>query len=154
MIIITRTDPRDPDATALLQQSHALMRELFTPDQNNFLEIDALCLPDVLFYTAREKGEMLGTAALALKQGYGEVKSMFVTDAARGKGVAAALLRQLEDTARDAKLPLIRLETGVGLDAAHRLYKRQGFYDCPVFGDYEENGASIFMEKPLDGTRD
>lgn len=149
MIIIAETDPREPAATALLQQSHALMQSLFPPEDNSYLSIDALCADNIHFYTARENGTLLGTGAVALYDDYAEVKSMFTAEAARGKGAAAAILRQIEDTARDAKVPWLKLETGNVLHAAHRLYARQGFTPCGPFGPYTENSSSIFMEKPL-----
>jgi len=92
---------------------------------------DALCADHIHFYTARENGVILGTGAVALMQDYAEVKSMFTAEAARGKGAAAAILRQIEDTARDAKAPILKLETGNVLHAAHRLYARQGFTPSP-----------------------
>ncbi len=149
MIIVEQTDPHAPQATALLQQSHALMQELFPPEDNFYLSIDDLCAPNIAFFTAREGGAMLGTGALAVQDGYGEVKSMFVTEAARGKGVAAALLRQIEDEARARNLPWLRLETGDVLHTAHRLYERHGFTRCGRFGDYPEAASSVFMEKRL-----
>ena len=149
MIIVAETDPRAPDAAALLKQSHELMKRLFPPEDNSYLEIDALCADHIHFYTARENGVILGTGAVALMQDYAEVKSMFTAEAARGKGAAAAILRQIEDTARDAKAPILKLETGNVLHAAHRLYARQGFTPCGPFGPYTANSSSIFMEKPL-----
>ncbi|MEJ6396917.1 GNAT family N-acetyltransferase [Yoonia sp. 208BN28-4] len=149
MIIIALTDPHEPQATALLKQSHALMESLFPPEDNFYLDINDLTADHIRFYTAREGQEVLGTGALAIKSDYGEVKSMFVSEAARGKGVAAALLRQIEDTARDEGLPILKLETGNVLHAAHRLYERHGFTKCGAFGDYADAKSSIFMEKPL-----
>jgi putative acetyltransferase len=149
MIIVERTDPHHPQATALLQQSHALMQRLFPPEDNYYLEIDDLVAPDIYFFTAREGDTFLGTGALRLKPDYGEVKSMFVSEAARGKGVAAALLRQIEDTAREEGITILKLETGNVLHAAHRLYARHGFTDCSVFGDYVTAKSSLFMEKQL-----
>lgn len=148
-LIVAESDPRDPAATALLQASHALMEELFPSESNNSLSIDALCAPNITFFTARKAGQTIGTGALALKEGYGEVKSMFTAPQARGSGAGAALLRAIEDRARDAGLPYLRLETGNTLHAAHRLYQRQGFVFCERFGDYAEHPASLFMEKPL-----
>ena len=149
MIIVARTDPHHPQATALLKQSHALMQSLFPPEDNFYLDIDDLVAPNIHFYTARMGDDILGTGALMVKADYGEVKSMFVSESARGKGVAAALLRQIEDTARDEGLTMLKLETGDVLHAAHRLYARHGFTECGVFGDYVTAKSSIFMEKAL-----
>lgn len=149
MIKIERSDPREAGATALLHQSHALMQSLFAPEDNHFLDIEALCADDIRFFTARTGSDVIGTAALAIKDGYGEIKSMFVDEAARGTGAADALMRQLEDQARDEDLPLLRLETGDVLHAAHKLYARHGFTLCGPFGDYALTDASVFMEKRL-----
>lgn len=149
MIIVEKTDPHHPQATALLKQSHALMESLFPPEDNFYLDIEELCADHIHFLTAREGDQILGTGALAVKEGYGEVKSMFVDDTARGKGIADALMRAIEDAAIDAKLPMLKLETGNVLYAAHKLYRRHGFTDCGVFGEYVEANSSIFMEKAL-----
>ncbi|MCB1331976.1 MAG: GNAT family N-acetyltransferase, partial [Maritimibacter sp.] len=90
-----------------------------------------------------------GTAALADKGTYGEVKSMFVAEAARGLGVGAALLDAVEAEARARGLPALMLETGNLLHAAHRLYARAGFTECGRFGDYPDAKTSLFMEKRL-----
>ena len=149
MIIVEPGDPHHPQATALLRQSHALMQSLFAPEDNHFLSIDALVAPDIRFFVARRDGQIIGTAALRIMPGYGEVKSMFVAEEARGSGAADALLRQVEDEARAARLPWLRLETGDLLHAAHKVYARHGFVPCDPFGDYAANASSIFMEKPL-----
>ncbi len=149
MIVVGRTDPRDPQATALLQASHALMQALFAPDENHFLSIDALCSEDVHFFTAREGDVILGTGAIKVNKDMAEVKSMFVAETARGRGVADAILRALEDRARELRLHWLRLETGDVLQAAHRLYARHGFLSCGPFGNYTENASSVFMEKRL-----
>ena len=152
-LIVEQTDPRDPAATALLHASHALMQSLFNPEENHFLSIEALCGDDVYFFTARDGAAMIATGALALRGAahapYGEVKSMFTDEAARGKGAAAAILRAIEDQARALGLPALNLETGNTLHAAHRLYARHGFEVCGPFGDYAPMPTSVFMHKPL-----
>ena len=146
---VTRGDPRAPEAVALLEQSHALMQELFDPEDNHYLEIDALCVPTIHFFVAKLDGKILGCAALANKQTYGEIKSMFVDPASRGSGLADALMEALIADAKDQELPAIHLETGDLLKAAHRLYARHGFAICGPFGEYEESKASVFMTKAL-----
>ncbi|MEM6587527.1 MAG: GNAT family N-acetyltransferase [Pseudomonadota bacterium] len=149
MIIVEEADPRSPGPRALLEASHALMKEMFPPEENYFLDIEELCDPDVAFFAARRGDKTLGTGALAMKGKYAEVKSMFTSPEARGKGVAAAILRALEDTARARNIAMLKLETGDPLDAAVRLYERAGFTRCAIFGDYAPNSSSVYMEKPL-----
>ncbi len=149
MLLVEPADPRTPGPKALLEASHALMQDLFPPEDNYALDIDALCAPDIHFFNAREGDVILGAGALAVREGYGEVKSMFTAPEGRGRGVAAALLRQIEDQARALDLPVLRLETGEALDAAIRLYERHGFRRCGIFGAYQPNETSVFMEKRL-----
>lgn len=143
-------DPRDPAATGLLRASHLLMSSLFPSEANHYLSIDALCGPDIRFFVARRAGASLGCGALALKEGYGEVKSVFVAPEARGAGAGALIVKRLEAEARAEGLPLLRLETGDKLASAHALYERLGFKWRGVFGEYEDGPHSLFMEKRLD----
>ena len=142
-------DPRDPAAAALLAASHALMQSLYPAEDNHYLSIDALCGSDIRFFIAKNRGATVGCAALAIRGGYGEVKSMFVDPAARGSGAGDALLARLKQEARAEGLHLLRLETGNTLHAAHRLYLRHGFAMCGPFGEYAANATSVFMETPL-----
>jgi len=148
-IAVRRGDPRETGATALLQESHSLMESLFPPEDNHYLSLDALCLPDVDFFVAEADGQCLGTIALAHKDDYAEVKSMFVAPAARGQGVARILLAHLEKAARSKGVGLLRLETGSLLTAAIALYTAQGFQPRGPFGEYVVNDTSVFLEKSL-----
>lgn len=150
---IAATDPRDAQATALLQASHLLMQSMFPAESNHYLSIDALCAPHIHFLTATRtdlaETATLGCGALAAMEGYGEIKSMFVAPEARGAGAGEAILRELETIARGLHLPVLRLETGDTLHAAHRLYERVGFSYRGPFGAYEAGPHSVFMEKKL-----
>ncbi|MEQ3625551.1 MAG: GNAT family N-acetyltransferase [Celeribacter sp.] len=139
--------PTEAGARALLAASHALMQQMFPAESNHYLSVEALAGPDVRFFVVERDGQPLGCAALALRDGYGEVKSLFVAPEARGSGTGGLLMRALEEAARTARLPLIRLETGDTLDAARRLYARHGFVERGPFGDYAEDPRSVFMER-------
>ncbi len=146
-LVIERGDPRE--AQALLEASHAMMLELFTPEANHFLSLDALAAPDIEFFVARLDGNAVGCGALAVREGYGEIKSMFVDPDSRGAGVAAGLMASLEAEAMAHGLAMLRLETGTLLDAAQALYQRHGFSVCGPFGSYSDHPHSVFMEKRL-----
>jgi putative acetyltransferase len=42
------------------------------------------------------------------------------------------------------------LETGYRQESAIRLYERLGYKKCGAFGDYKDDGVSVFMEKELE----
>ena len=133
----------------MLEASHAMMLELFDPEANHFLSLDALRGADIRFFIAWLDGHVAGCGALALRAGYGEIKSMFVDPETRRAGIARRLMDRLESEARALGLPLLRLETGNLLDAAHALYLRHGFELRGPFGDYPAHPQSVFMEKRL-----
>jgi putative acetyltransferase len=145
--VIERGDPRE--AQALLEASHAMMLALFDPEANHFLSIEALATPDIRFFVARLDGRVAGCGALARRDGYGEIKAMFVDPSIRRAGIAAALMARLEAEARHQQLEILRLETGNLLEPAIALYQRCGFAFCGPFGDYPEHPQSVFMEKRL-----
>ncbi|PLS21782.1 GNAT family N-acetyltransferase [Neptunicoccus cionae] len=146
---VQKGDPRSPEATRLLQASHALMNELFPAESCHYLEIEDLCTPEITFLVVKDGTETIGCGALANKGEYGELKSMFTTPEARGKGAADALITELVKIAQEQNLPMVRLETGDKLTAAHKLYQKHGFTFRGPFGDYPEHPASLFMERTL-----
>jgi len=146
---IAPADPLAPGPAALLAAAQALQAEIYPPENNFSLPTAALAAPEIRFLAATEGDLVLGVGALKVAGGYGEVKSMFTAPEARGRGVAEAILAALEALARAEGLTAMKLETGDELAAAVRLYERVGFSRCGPFGDYEDNGSSVFMQKPL-----
>jgi drug/metabolite transporter (DMT)-like permease/GNAT superfamily N-acetyltransferase len=83
----------------------------------------------------------------SLGNGTAEIKRMYVVPDARGRGVGARLLAQLEDEARGAGYGRLRLDTAASLTAAQSLYRHAGFHEIP---DYNGNpAASHWFEKEL-----
>ena len=148
-IEVSTADPRSKEGTALLTASHAYLASLYPPEHMFALSIDELCQPSISFWIAWDGAEALGCVALARKEGYAEVKSMFVDPAMRGRGAGEALVTALDAAARAEGITRLCLETGDDLYPAHRLYRRLGFKDCGPFGDYVEGPHSVFMEKLL-----
>lgn len=72
---------------------------------------------------------------------------MYVIPAARGRGVARALLRALEDAARDLGYEVARLDTGPRQPHAQRMYEAEGYR--PVANFNANPVATYFGEKHL-----
>jgi putative acetyltransferase len=108
----------------------------------------------VRFFLARSDGMAVGCGGVALGDDYAEVKRMYTRPPARGRGVAKALLRQIEDEARSAGVPVLQIETGIRQHEAIGLYQAAGFRSCGPFGPYAAMPAarietSLFFEKNL-----
>jgi GNAT superfamily N-acetyltransferase len=103
------------------------------------------------FFVARDaSGTPLGCGGLRLIQdGVVEIKRMYVRSEARGIGVSTAILRQLEQSAREMGSPAIVLETGTEQRRAIAFYEREGFTRIANFGPYEGAPLSVCYSKVL-----
>jgi ribosomal protein S18 acetylase RimI-like enzyme len=80
-----------------------------------------------------------------------EIKRMYVVKAARGRGLARAMLIHLEQTAATAGADAIVLETGYQQPEAIALYRSAGYRDVPRFGHYAGVDGAVHLGKLLDG---
>ncbi|WP_461452070.1 GNAT family N-acetyltransferase [Mucilaginibacter sp.] len=80
-----------------------------------------------------------------------EIKRMFVDPAMRGKGIASKILNELENWAKEKGYSQTVLETGVKLDDANALYRKQGYKIIPNYGKYAGVETSVCMTKSLSG---
>jgi putative acetyltransferase len=148
-LIIARESAGSSEAVALLQGRDAEVSALYTPEQSFRIPIEKHVRDDVLFLMARENGIPIGCGALQVHSGYGELKSMYVIPAARGRRLAQALVAALEKLARERGFSELKLETGIYSLAAIRTYERAGYTRCERFGDYPLLPTSGFMTKTL-----
>ena len=78
-----------------------------------------------------------------------EVKRMFVMPEFRGKGVARAVLSELEKWARELGYKHCILETGKRQPEAINLYKSSGYLIIPNYGQYEKVDYSVCFKKRI-----
>ncbi len=76
-----------------------------------------------------------------------EIKRMFVTPEHRGKGIAHAILTELEIWAAALNYSQCILETGVKQPEAIGLYQKAGYTIIPNYGQYENVENSVCMKK-------
>ena len=150
MIAIARESPRQDDVIALIRQSDALMQSLYPAESNHLVDVESLAAFNVHFLVARERGRALGCGAFVLGDtGQAEMKRVFVDPAARGKGIARALMEALEREAAKLGVTLMQLETGIKQPEAIALYRKFGYAERGPFGSYKPDPLSLFMEKQL-----
>jgi len=141
--------PDQPDIIALIEELDAYQRALYPAESNHLLAIESLMTPDVLFCVARADGAPVGCGGAVMKDGYAEIKRMFVSPACRGAGLGRRMLGFIEAELRARDVPIARLETGVHSAEAIRLYARAGYHAISPFGDYRDDPLSLFFEKAL-----
>ena len=148
-LIIATESAGSHEAVALLQGRDAELSALYRPEESFRIPIEKHVGDDVIFLMARENGIAAGCGALQLHSGYGELKSMYVIPAARGKRLGQALVATLETLARKRGFSQLKLETGIYSPAAIRTYERAGYARCERFGDYPPAPTSVYMAKTL-----
>lgn len=106
--------------------------------------------PQGLFLVAVLDGTPVGCGGWRdLGDGRVEVKRMFTAPAARGRGVARALLAELERTAAAAGHARVVLETGLAQPEAMTLYGSAGYDPIDGFGHYAGRPLSRAFGKDL-----
>ena len=136
----------------LLAHHFADLRTTAPPESCHVLPIDAMRVPELHFFAAWEDGVLLGFGAVKdLGDGTGEIKSMRTAADGQRKGVGQAMLDHLIAHARSLGLSRLSLETGA-MDffiPARALYAKNGFTECPPFGDYQPDPNSVFMTRVI-----
>jgi putative acetyltransferase len=151
---IIRVSQPTSDAADLIGELEALLGANYAAHQRHGLSLAQVFEPHVRFFVARLDDAAVGCAAVALFEGFAEVKRMYTREQARRHGIARAFLDRIESEARAAGQALLRLETGTLQTAAIGLYERCGFHPCGPFGDYaamtpNRIETSLFLEKHL-----
>lgn len=151
---IRKTDPTLPSLRSLIEGSQSHGAAATSAESDHTLGVAELSHPAVQFFAAFEDETALGCGAFkALRDGTAEVKSVFVSKAARGRGLAQRLMHHLASQAAEAGFSALVLETGSSLcpeyDAARALYERLGYAYCPPIEGYSADPMSAFMRISL-----
>ena len=87
--------------------------------------------PAVTLLLAKDGREVVGTTTVIVYTTPFWIKArldeVVVDEAARGKGVGAALVSAALDVAREKGVQVVELQSGLQREAANRLYPRMGF---------------------------
>lgn len=145
---IRKDDPANPAVAPLLAEHVAEQRGNTPPGFSFALDATGLSAPDVTFWSAWDGDTPVGMGALReLDAESGEVKSMRVADAWRGRGIGHAMLGAIVAAARARGYRQLYLETGTteAYASALTLYRRAGFVSCDAFADYQPSPHNQFL---------
>ena len=149
---IKRDNLENEKVVALLHEHLSDMRATSPPESVHALDVNALTLPNITFFSAWEGDALAGCIAIKKLNGTdAEIKSMRTSYAYRGQGVGNKLLVFLMDYAKEQGYLRISLETGTQdyFLPARKLYKKFGFVDCGPFSNYKLDPNSQFMSRDI-----
>jgi putative acetyltransferase len=154
-LAIRPTPPDHPQALALIAELDAYLLTVYPPEENYLLDLSGLLEPSVTFLGAWMGDTLVGCGAVRTMAGepatggrpYGEIKRMFVSPAQRGARIGPRILAALETVLHAQGIDRALMETGEELVQAARMYRANGYVERQSFGEYPDNGASLFLEK-------
>lgn len=139
-----------PDAIALREARRLEIAEIYGREDSEPAGSAATSEDVSVFVVAYDDDVAVGCGALrVLADGSAEVKRMYVSPHKRGTGTSTAVLRALEEWAREHSIDRLVLETGDLLTPAQRFYEREGYRRIPPFGPYVGSALSVCYEKQL-----
>ncbi len=154
---IRRAAYTDDEARALTEQAQAYYGALYGGPDSSPITSAEFTTPNgdfVLGYVADRAVAMGGWRLHIPIDGFAarrpaEIRRMYVTAEARGRGFARSLLWHLEWSARQAGADALVLETGRPQVEAVALYRAAGYHDIPSFGHYAEVDGAVHLGKLL-----
>lgn len=148
-LTITRTNSENPDfreLVALLDQDLALRDGAEHSFYAACNKIDALTEVVVVYCDGRAVG---CGAFKKYAEHTAEIKRMYVRPEYRGRGIAGAVLRELEAWAAANGYTEAILETGKKQPEAIGLYQKSNYILMPNYGQYQGVANSVCMKKSL-----
>jgi GNAT superfamily N-acetyltransferase len=136
-IEVTPVRPDEPDALTLIElvQGEYVLRHGGRDEAP--IDVAEFLPPEGLFLVARLDGAAAGCGGWRnLGDGRAEIKRMFTAAEHRNRGVARAVLAELEHTAAAAGIKELVLETGTVQPEAIALYESSGYQPVDGFGYY------------------
>jgi GNAT superfamily N-acetyltransferase len=150
MFAVQRTTAADARFAPLVVAIDTELRARYGPVQAVYAPHNLIGDDTPVVLAADESGVAIGCGSFRRYDTTSvEIKRMYVAPAARRRGIARALLAELELWAREQRYSSAVLETGTGQPEAVALYERCGYVHVPHFPPYVGLPLSVCMRKAL-----
>lgn len=148
-VTILRTDSSHPHFIELVQLLDAELAVRDGSEHAFYHQFNGIVNLKHTVVAYREGAPVACGAFKEIEPGTVEIKRMFTLDAARGLGMASAVLKELEVWAASLGYTNSVLETGVKQPEAIALYNKSGYQRIPNYGQYAGIENSVCFSKPL-----
>ena len=149
MITCIRTESANPDFQNLVAELDAFLAVIDNLEHDFYAQYNKI---NALKYVIVAYDNQIATGCGAIKiydENTMEVKRMFVQPAHRGRGIASAVLKELENWSRELGYKKCILETGKRQPEAIASYQKSGYRNIPNYGQYAGVENSVCFEKDL-----
>lgn len=153
MIELVRTNSKNNDFINLVKQLDAYLKITDGDEHdfyNQFNSIDVISHVVVAYLNNKPVG------CGALKQyddNSVEIKRMYTTKEARGKGVATEILKELENWTKELGIASCILETGIRQIEAVQFYKKNSYKVIANYGQYIGVENSVCFKKIVENEK-
>lgn len=145
---LVRTTSDNPDFKYLTELFDAYLIDIDGDEKDFFAQYNQIYLQNVI--VCYDDNVPVGCGALKEYDAKtGEIKRMFVHPEHRNKGIANAVLLELELWAKELRFTSCMLETSFKLENAIALYKKFGYQQIPNYGQYIGVESSVCMQKNI-----
>jgi N-acetylglutamate synthase and related acetyltransferases len=148
-----------PLAQKMVAEAQEELTQRYGSGDENPIESVQFDPPEGAFLIAWADGEPVGCGGWrtishfdensGLAEDVAEIKRMYVVPSARNSGVATALLRALEDSARASGMRRVVLETGLAQPEAIAFYTKMGYERIPNYGYYKDYPETVSFGRDL-----
>ena len=149
MITLKRTDSENDDFRKLVSELDKYLAIINGESHSFFAQYNKIDLIKHVIVAYEDEMPVGCGAMKEFEPSAMEIKRMFVNENMRGKGVAASVLKELEQWARESGYKKCVLETGDKMPDAIGLYKKSAYRIIPNYGQYKDVASSICFEKLL-----
>lgn len=147
MIRLIRTSSTNPDFIELVNELDSFLKIYDGEDHAYYSQFNKI---DSLKFVVVAYDDTMPVGCGAIKHFSDEameIKRMYVKPKNRGEGIAASILKELENWAAELNYTKCILETGAQLPEAINLYKKSGYQLTPNYGQYVGIETSLCFEK-------
>lgn len=150
MFSLVRTTASDPRLPPLIAELDADLRSRYGATQELYAPLNHIKDDSPFVLAVDVDGAPVGCGGFRPYDASAvEVKRMFVAATARRRGIASAMLGEIETWARERGFSATVLETGTLQAEAIALYERTGYERIPAFPPYADMPVSVCMRKAL-----
>lgn len=147
--MILRTNSENPDFIQLTGRLDVELCRIYDTNPEDYEEYNRITdLHTVVVVYENEQAVACGCFKI-FDENTVEIKRMFVDDNQRGKGIASAMLTELETWARELGYEKSVLETGKGQPNAIKLYQKYGYQITENYNESDDLNISVCLAKTL-----